>query len=232
MNFKKRSLIFVTFFGSCLAIALLAASLGTKHWVSANCKRTENPEKSNGTVHFGLFYYQAHLNFGLGNRPYTESMLGHTGILYHERQFLIYELYIATIATVAGGIFFGIISAMMAIINTASNPIEAICHIPGLYLWNGIALFSTLSAIVTWMVQFYLRLTHNVLIREYKDKGKWSSEGMASFGSSFFLVVIAAVVYLVNLTIIAMATRDPHRQRKVKQLHPLPGKQAGDTMLY
>merc|ERR1712060_295177 len=130
---------------------------------------------------------------------------------------------------------FGIISAMMAIINTASNPIEAICHIPGLYLWNGMALFSTLSAIITWMVQFYLRLTHNVLIREYKDKGKWSSEGMASFGSSFFLVVIAAVVYLVNLTIIAMATRDPHRQRKVfqaKQLHPLPGKQAGDTMLY
>ena len=38
---------------------------------------------------------------------------------------------------------------------------------------------------------------------------------MASFGSSFFLVVISAVVYLVNLTIIAMATRDPHRQRKV-----------------
>ena len=48
-----------------------------------------------------------------------------------ERTFLIYELYIATIATVCGGIFFGIISAMMAIVNTASNPIEAICHIPG-----------------------------------------------------------------------------------------------------
>ena len=50
-------------------------------------------------------------------------------------------------------------------------------------------------------------------------KGKWSSEGMASFGSSFFLVVIAAVVYLVNLTIIAIATRDPHRQRKVGTLN-------------
>ena len=30
MNLKKRSLIFVTFFLSCLAIALLGASLGTK----------------------------------------------------------------------------------------------------------------------------------------------------------------------------------------------------------
>ena len=30
MNLKKRSLIFVTFFTSCLAIALMGASLGTK----------------------------------------------------------------------------------------------------------------------------------------------------------------------------------------------------------
>jgi len=229
MNFKKRSLIFVTFFGSCLAISLLAASLGTKYWVSAQCKRTENPEKSNGTVHFGLFSYQAHLNFGLGNRPYTEGMLE---VLYRERTFLIYELYIATIGLVTGGIFFGIISAMMAIVNTASNPIEAICHIPGLYLWNGIAFFSTLSAIVSWMVQFYLRLTHNVLTYEYKVNGLWSSEGMASFGYSFWLVVIAAGVYVVNLIIIRTATWDKHEKKKAKQLNPLPGKQAGDTMLY
>ena len=47
--------------------------------------------------------------------------------------------------------------------------VSHICFpISGLYLWNGMALFSTLSAIITWMVQFYLRLTHNVLIREYK----------------------------------------------------------------
>ena len=44
---------------------------------------------------------------------------------------MVYELYIATIATVVAAIFFGIISAMLAIVNTASNPIEAICHVPG-----------------------------------------------------------------------------------------------------
>ena len=36
----------------------------------------------------------------------------------------------------------------------------------GLYLWNGIALCSSTASVITWMVQFYLRLTHNVLIRE------------------------------------------------------------------
>ena len=90
-------------------------------------------------------------------------------LLYTERTFLIYELYIATIATVCGGIFFGAISAMMAIVNTASNPIEAICHVPGLYLWNAIALCSSLAAAATWMVQFYLTLTDNVIRREERS---------------------------------------------------------------
>merc|ERR1711944_139797 len=136
----------------------------------------------------GLFFYEASLNFGLGDRHFPEKMLGSEGILYIERQFLVYELYIATIACVVAGIFFGIISAMLAIVNTGSNPVEAICHVPGLYLWNGLALFSCVSAFVTWIVQYYLKLAHNVLLREYRDQGKWSSEGGARFGFSFALV--------------------------------------------
>jgi hypothetical protein len=52
-------------------------------------------------------------------------------ILYHERTFLIKELYIATIACIAVALFFGVVSACMAVINTASNPTEYICHMPG-----------------------------------------------------------------------------------------------------
>jgi hypothetical protein len=40
-------------------------------------------------------------------------------------------LYIATIACIAVALFFGIVSACMAVINTASNPTEYICHMPG-----------------------------------------------------------------------------------------------------
>jgi hypothetical protein len=60
MNLKRRALIFVTFFLSCLAIALLGASLGTKAWISASCHRDVDtvPNHSNGTVTFGLFEYQ------------------------------------------------------------------------------------------------------------------------------------------------------------------------------
>ena len=76
-NFKRRALIFVTFFGSCLAISLLSAALGTKHWITAKCRRTtEFSDKSYGQVNFGLFNYEANLNFGIGNRTYMENMLG------------------------------------------------------------------------------------------------------------------------------------------------------------
>ena len=45
---------------------------------------------------------------------------------------MIYNLYIATIALLCSGILFGVLSALLAIINTAYNPSEAICHIPGI----------------------------------------------------------------------------------------------------
>merc|ERR1711994_202200 len=152
-------------------------------------------------------------------------------VLYKERTFLLYEVYITTIATV-----FGIIAAMMAIVNTASNPTEQICHIPGLYLYNGIALFSTLVAIVTWMVQFYLKLTHNVLT--YKDREKnWVSEGRAEFAYSFWLAVIAAVVFIINIIIINIANAEPGRIRHQTKSVGKPwkadnGKYNVDTMLY
>lgn len=66
----------MTFFGSCLALSLLAASLGTNHWITASCKRTENAEKSNGTVNFGLFEYETNLNVGYGDRYTVMNMLG------------------------------------------------------------------------------------------------------------------------------------------------------------
>jgi len=230
MNFQKRSVIFVTFFVSCLAISLLAAGLGTDHWLEAECRRLGDfSEKSNGTINFGLFHGARHLNSGLGDRHYPMNMIK---ILYRERTFLLYELYIATIALVSSAIFFGIFAALLAIVNTAYNPIEAICHVPGLYVSNGLALATNLGAVVTWMVQFYLKLTHNALIREDRDDGRWNSEGMAVFGYSFWLCVLACVCFLLNIIIIITTTTDRNARKKKKEILGLPGKQAGDTMLY
>lgn len=230
MNFKKRSLIFVTFFISCLAIALLGAALGTEHWLEASCTRKGDfSEKSNGTINFGLFRGFRHLNYGVGDRHYRMHMLE---ILFRERDFMVYELYVATIALLCSAILFGVFAALLAIVNTSYNPSEAICHIPGLYLTNGLGAFSGLSAFVSWMVQFYLKLTHNVIILEDRTNGKWVSDGGAVYGYSFWLSVLATACFLSNIIIILFTTRNPREIKKKQDMMRLSGKNAGDTMLY
>lgn len=70
MNVFKRGMIFVTFFGSCFAMVLLVASLGTKQWVNARAKRTTNPQESEGKIQFGLFEGKKELNVAYGWRTY------------------------------------------------------------------------------------------------------------------------------------------------------------------
>jgi hypothetical protein len=127
MTFRERSVIFLTFLLACLGLGLLAGGLGTRYWVVAQAER-ESYNKSSGFIHFGLFEGVKRLDFGYGARARPMDILD---ILYKERTFMVKELYIATIGCICVSMLFGIISALAAIVNTASTPTEAICHIPG-----------------------------------------------------------------------------------------------------
>lgn len=70
MNVFKRGMVFVTFFVACISMALLVASLGTKHWVNAKAKRMKNPLESDGKIHFGIFNGKKDLNVAYGWRSY------------------------------------------------------------------------------------------------------------------------------------------------------------------
>lgn len=73
LNLFKRSMIFATFFGSCLCIALIVASLGTTHWVDARARRLSNPLESEGRISFGLFEGHKELNYAYGWRLHDLS---------------------------------------------------------------------------------------------------------------------------------------------------------------
>ena len=72
LNLFKRSMIFATFFGSCLCIALIVASLGTTHWVDARARILSYP-KSEGRISFGLFEGHKMLNHSFGWRYHVFS---------------------------------------------------------------------------------------------------------------------------------------------------------------
>lgn len=74
MSIKTRSLVFATFFGSCIVVGLLVAALTTDYWVLAEAKRHTNgtiTREPAGKVNFGLFSGYKGLNIGYGVRPET-----------------------------------------------------------------------------------------------------------------------------------------------------------------
>lgn len=60
-------------------------------------------------------------------------------MLNSDSHFMSYGLWVTTIGCVCMAILFAVFSAVFALINTATTPVEAITGIPGLYLWNACA---------------------------------------------------------------------------------------------
>ncbi|GJQ87343.1 hypothetical protein Trydic_g17390 [Trypoxylus dichotomus] len=221
----KRGMIFVTFFGSCFAIALLVASLGTKHWVNAGAKRTTNPEESDGRIHFGLFDGKKELNVAYGWRTYDLDVLH---LLKYEPDFLNYWLWLGTLICICTGLLFSGLSGVFAAINAATSTSTCLANSKGLYLWNTLALFTNAGAAGLWVGQYYLKIQNNVLTNQDLDN-MWVSEGMADLGYSFWFVVGAALVNFVDIIILVIA----HTESDVDPVVPmLEEKTNGAIMLY
>ncbi len=228
METRERALIFATFLLSCGGLALLTGSLASKHWVVAAVHRPVNP-KSEGRVHFGLFWGTRRLNHGFGERVNDMNVVD---VQYREKTFFVRELYATTIACVCAALLFGLISACLALYNTASNPVESVCHFPGLIAFNCIAFLLALAAVITWLVQYFTRLRANLLMREDVAAG-WNSEGKAVVGFSFWLVFIAALVYFANSVIFLLLQRNRSRIRTAKNhIIEATSKPNGNLMLY
>ncbi|XP_042217139.1 clarin-3-like [Homarus americanus] len=226
MNILKRGMVFITFFGCCFAIALMAAAMSTKFWLEAEAiQRRINPDNrievrpnSTGHVNFGLFKGRKSLNVGFGTRLHPFDV--------DHAEFMDYGLWVGTVACLGLGMVFAVVGALFAVINTATTPVEAITGVPGLYLWNALAALFNLICVILWAVQFHKHLTNNVLLYDAADG--WTTAGQESFGYSYWLVVVAIFVHVVNIGIIYMGTYDP----KVKEQLQAPDPKGGNIMLY
>ncbi|TRY75162.1 hypothetical protein TCAL_01660 [Tigriopus californicus] len=229
MKATQNVLLFLTFLTSCLAIALLAASLGTESWIVSDAQRPSNP-KAQGTINFGLFHGTRRLNHGFGERIYPMNVFQ---VQYREQNFMIRELYVTTIVCVGVAILFGLISGSLALYNISTIPSEAVCHYPGLVAFNVIGFLSSLVAIITWIIQYFIKFRGNVLIREDQLNGGWKSEGLASVGYSFWMVFVASVIFFLNSVIVLILQKRFTRGRRTKN-HIIDNTKPtnGNLMLY
>lgn len=219
LNLFKRSMIFATFFGSCLCIALIVASLGTPHWIDARAKRTSNPLESEGRISFGLFEGHKELNFGYGWRNHEFSVKAGSHPARRWAWMGTGGLLAAALVSLSG-------AAVVAALASAARA-RAKAH--PLLATNCLAVLFTLGAIAVWLTEYFLRLQHNVMSDE-DLANTWSSDGTADLGLSFWLVVAASVASFANIICIGAAMADGRELESVAP--PLEDKINGAIMLY
>ncbi|KAK0094412.1 hypothetical protein PV326_010933 [Microctonus aethiopoides] len=140
------------------------------------------------------------------------------------------SLWIATLVTTSLALFASALSALLAVLNTATTPRTKIFSVPGIYLMNFLTLILCVTSIITWLAQYYTKLYANVLPKE-DTENMWTSEGSAELGYSFWLVVSAGVVHLVSIALVGWGSGGV----KDKRLEPIPAleeKTAAAIMLY
>jgi hypothetical protein len=226
MERTKRIFTFLTFFVCTACLAALSASLATNKWVSAlpvrvslingsdlqatdRAPRDRSDRKFRGEISFGLFQGSKTLNYGFGDR---NSQLWIKEELMKNPNLMPFGLWMSTVLCVALAMLFGLVSSIFAVINTVMTPIEVITGLQGLFLWNGMgALFCT-GACISWLIQFRSKLRRNVLTND-EIKDGWTSENRAWLGYSFFLVVGALGLFLLNVLLVALASRRPRGPR-------------------
>ncbi|XP_066260831.1 clarin-3 [Euwallacea similis] len=224
-NFVRKGIVFCTFFISCAAAALLLAGLGTKHWVEARAKRSKNPLESDGRINFGLFDGKKELNVAYGWRTYDIDVMQ---TMKHEPEFLNYWLWIGTVGVLCLGLLVSVISAVLAIINTATNSYRCLVGISGLIFWNLLTCIFSLLGIAFWLGQFYSKVQYSVLTREDRSY-EWTSENMAEMGYSFWFVVGATCAAIVNIILITIANSEKETETVIPVLEE---KTNGAIMLY
>ena len=91
---------------------------------------------------------------------------------------------------------------------------------------------SQILAFICWMIQFYQYLTHNVLLTS--DRDSWSSNGLAGFGHSFYLLLGAFLVVLCNIIILFTAVHLERKERRHSKMDDAANddKMQGAIMLY
>lgn len=138
-------------------------------------------------------------------------------------------LWLMTTLGTGFGLLTCAISAIAAVLKAASASKK-----PGTMLVliasNVFAAASQVIAFISWLIEFYQYLQHNVLAVE-DHKHNWYSHGLAALGYSFYLVILSTLVVLINLSILLYARHCERRDRQ--RLEPTSAeKNQSAIMLY
>jgi clarin len=224
-------LIFLTFFVSCFIIGLLLSALVTTAWIRSDVSylaATGNGSASErskyGFVQFGLFNYLKTLNHGYGERNHEVNVID---IVKRDddNELGNYWLWLFTALGTGFSLFASSIAAVASVVGTIKEK-GGMALILTSNVVSGIGQF---VALVCWAIQFVVYLNHNVLLKV--DQDKWTSKDQATFGYSFYFILLAFSLIILNVVFLMSARRAESRFRRNLE-RPIDEKEGNSIMLY
>lgn len=223
----QRNVIFATLLLSIFCGSLVCTSLVTNHWIESSPWRKLNPFESSGHINFGLLYGRKELNVAFGLRPYNITV---SDMIQRNPKLMSWSLWCITLVSTCIALISTGFAAFLSIINLVTTPGTKIFSYFGIFLINCVSFFMCLTSSCTWFIQFYAKLYKNVLPKEDIDNF-WTSNGRSALGFSFWLIVIASLIHLVNILLIRWSIIKSKRKHQ-KPIKSLGEKSVGAIMLY
>ncbi|XP_037816183.1 uncharacterized protein LOC119606691 [Lucilia sericata] len=126
------------------------------------------------------------------------------------------SLYICSVMFLCLAFAFSLTSLICSAINLKWHPVERIFNIFGLFVWNGIAIVGCFWSLAFWSALFGSQLRYNIAITDtLRQQLKFTSEGYASLGYSYYLVIVIMVLHIINLVLLFIRnysiSKQPHQ---------------------
>ncbi|XP_022106724.1 clarin-1-like [Acanthaster planci] len=204
----------LVFIFSLAAVGALLAAAATPHWVAGvavrqNLTDNERPQVPDengqippftGYIQFGLFNGEKIFNFG-----FTQRAPVYFSIFEEHAEVYSIGFPIAAFVSVLIAAIFGLVSTIFGLVNTITVPIETIHGPVGLYVWNGIGAVCSLVAWVIYLALLLTKLTTNILNKSDIDPPNNFRTDSVSFAYSYWLVVVACALFILNLICVFLA---------------------------
>ncbi|EFA10000.2 clarin-3 [Tribolium castaneum] len=121
-----------------------------------------------------------------------------------DRTFINAGVWLCTIIFLLISGMAGIVSAVLALWNTVSNPYQNYLSIFGLYIYNAVAFFSVSLAIVLWGAMFSQSLQANNLPTAKTFNDGFTTEGLSSLGYSYWINLASLACYFISISVLCI----------------------------
>lgn len=126
------------------------------------------------------------------------------------------SLYICSVIFLCLAFAFSVMSLICSGINLKWHPVERIFNIFGLFVWNAIAIVGCFWSLAFWSALFGSQLCYNIAITDtLRQQLRFTSEGYASLGYSYYLVIVIMCLHIINLVLLFVRNysigKQPHQ---------------------